>query len=203
MHLSFLTFIDFAGILVFAISGVLAGIEKKFDVIGASILGLVTALGGGTLRDVLIGETPVAWMTNINVILMVFIAIPIAYLFRNKLYKLDKFLFVFDTLGIALYTILGLQKTLNIGLNPLSAILMGSVSAVFGGVIRDVLSNEVPIIFKKEIYASACLAGGTIYILLRHLGGESYYNMVLSMGVIIIIRILAVKYRWTLNFNGK
>jgi uncharacterized membrane protein YeiH len=201
--LSFLTFIDFAGVIVFAISGVIAGIEKKFDLIGASILGLVTALGGGTLRDVLIGETPVAWMTNIYVILMVFIAIPIAYLFRNTIYKLDKILFIFDTLGISLYAILGLQKTLDIGLNPIAAILMGTVSAVFGGVIRDVLSNEVPVIFKREIYASACLIGGTIYVLLRHVTGESYYNMLISMGVISIIRVLAVKYNWTLNFGHK
>jgi uncharacterized membrane protein YeiH len=193
--------IDFIGILVFAVSGVLAGIEKKFDLIGASILGLVTAFGGGTLRDILIGETPVAWMRNENLIIMVIAAVPVAYLFRNTIKKLDKVFFTVDTLGIALYTMLGLQKTLLIGLNPIAAILMGTVSAVFGGVIRDVLSNEVPTIFKREIYATACLCGGIVYFISRSIIGESIWNMIFGMIMIIVIRVLAVKYDWSLNIG--
>jgi uncharacterized membrane protein YeiH len=201
---SVLQIIDYVGILVFAISGVLIGIEKKFDLIGASILGLVTAFGGGTLRDLLIGETPVTWMRNDEPIIIVLIAIFIAYLFRNTINKLDKVFFTVDTLGIALYTMLGLQKTLIIGLSPIAAILMGTVSAVFGGVIRDVLSNEVPSIFRREIYATACLTGGVTFFVSRFFIGESIFNMLTGMITIIVIRFLAVKYNWSLNFgHGK
>lgn len=196
-----LQIIDFTGILVFAISGVLAGIEKKFDLIGSSILGLVTAFGGGTLRDILIGETPVAWMRNENLIIMVIIAVPVAYIFRNNIKKLDKVFFTVDTMGIALYTMLGLQKTLLIGLHPIAAILMGTVSAVFGGVIRDVLANEVPSIFRREIYATACLCGGLGYFVSRSLLGESFLNMLIGMIIIIVIRVLAVRYDWSLNIG--
>ncbi len=191
-------FIDLTGTLVFAISGVLAASEKKFDVFGASILGIVTAVGGGTLRDVLIGSTPVGWMLNPHYSIVIGVGIILGLLFKNKILQLRKTMFLFDTIGIGLFTILGLQKTLNIGLSPMIAILMGTVSAVFGGVLRDVLSNEVPLIFRKEIYATACLAGGIIFIFLSAFSGWSDINMFISILVIIVIRILAVRYHWAL-----
>jgi len=147
--------IDLMGTLVFAISGVITATEKKFDLVGATIIGLVTAIGGGTVRDVLIGETPVGWMKDLNYLLVIFLAIPLCFFFIHIIRKLRRSVFLFDTIGIGLFTILGLQKTLGMGLSPVVALLMGVVSAVFGGVIRDVLSNEVPLIFRKEIYASA------------------------------------------------
>ncbi|HMQ06404.1 MAG TPA: trimeric intracellular cation channel family protein [Saprospiraceae bacterium] len=191
-------FIDLTGTLVFAISGVLAASEKKFDIFGASILGIVTAVGGGTLRDVLIGSTPVGWMLNSHYSIVISVGIILGLVFKNKILQLRKTMFLFDTIGIGLFTVLGLQKTLNIGLSPMIAILMGTVSAVFGGVLRDVLSNEVPLIFRKEIYATACLAGGVIFILLSAFSGWTDFNMFVSIMVIIVIRVLAVRYHWAL-----
>ncbi len=199
--MNWIYYIDILGTFVFAVSGVLAGIDKKFDLVGASILGLVTALGGGTLRDVLIGETPVGWMKDLNYLYVIFAALPLSYLFKNAILKFQKSIFLFDTIGIGLFTILGLQKTLNVGLSPVIAVLMGSVSAVFGGVIRDVLSNEVPTIFRKEIYASACLGGGIVFLFLDSYIKGSIYNMLIAIFVVMIIRYLAVRYHWSLRVD--
>ena len=161
--------IDIAGTFVFAISGALAASEKRFDIFGAGILALVTAVGGGTLRDVLIGSTPVGWMQDLNYLIVIGAAVVISFFGKTYILKLRRTLFLFDTIGIALFTLLGLQKTLALGLSPVIAILMGVVSAVFGGVLRDVLSNVEPLIFRKEIYATACLAGGVLFVGLRAL----------------------------------
>lgn len=199
--MNWIYYIDLMGTFVFAVSGILAGIDKKFDLVGASILGLVTAVGGGTLRDVLIGETPVGWMKDLNYLYLIFSALPLSYLFKNTILKFQKSIFLFDTIGIGLFTILGLQKTLNVGLSPVVAVLMGSVSAVFGGVIRDVLSNEIPIIFRKEIYASACLGGGIVFLCLETYREGSIYNMLIAIFVVMLIRYLAVRYHWSLRVD--
>lgn len=193
--------IDLFGTLVFAISGVLAAVEKKFDLVGAFILGMVTAVGGGTLRDVLIGSTPVGWMKDLSYLIIIFAALPICYFFKKGILKLRKGIFLFDTIGIGLFTILGLQKTIGIGLSPIIAVLMGIVSATFGGVIRDVLSNEVPLIFRKEIYASACLVGALVFLSLEYFLKGAPINIILSILVVIIIRYLAVRKNWALPFN--
>lgn len=193
--------IDLIGTLVFAISGVLVAVEKKFDLVGVFILGLVTAIGGGTLRDVMIGSTPVGWMTDSNYLIIVVLAIPLCYFFRSSLQKFRKGMFMFDTIGIGLFTMLGINKTLAIGLSPHIALLMGVVSAVFGGVIRDVLSNEVPLIFRKEIYASACLAGGLVYLLLNINMDTNQFVILIPISCVILIRILAVKRNWALPFK--
>ena len=125
--------LDIIGTLVFAISGVLAASYKKFDVVGATVIGMVTAIGGGTLRDLLIGSTPVGWMTNNVYIYVIVIAIPFSYLFKKQILKLPRSMFLFDTIGIGLFTIHGINKTLELGLSPLVALLMGITSAVFGG----------------------------------------------------------------------
>lgn len=193
---------DLFGTFVFAISGVLTAIHKKFDVVGAIIIGLVTAVGGGTLRDVLIGETPVAWMTDLNYLWVILVAVLISYLFRSSILKLRKSMFFFDTLGIGLFTILGLQKTLSLGLAVPIALLMGIVSAVFGGVIRDVLTNVVPLIFRKEIYATACLIGGLVFIGLEQISSYLNLNMMIAMLVVVLIRYISVRFKWSLNFSG-
>jgi len=122
--------------------------------------------------------------------------LPLCYFFQQAILKLRKGVFLFDTIGIGLFTILGLQKTLSVGLSPIVAVMMGVVSAVFGGVIRDVLSNEVPLIFRKEIYASACLLGGLVFLALEAFLPGSIYNMLAAIGVVIVIRYLAVKRNW-------
>ena len=192
--------IDYIGTFVFAISGVLVAVEKRFDLFGAIIIGIVTAIGGGTLRDLLIGSTPVGWMLNENYILIILLSIPFCYFFKAKISKYRKSFFLFDTLGIGLFTILGIEKTLQSGLSPTIALMMGVVSAVFGGVIRDVLSNEVPLIFRKEIYAFACLVGGFIYLIVLNYFPDTI-AMFVSISCVIIIRVFAIKRHWELPFN--
>jgi len=191
--------LDIIGTLVFAISGVLTAIDSKFDIVGASIIGMVTAVGGGTLRDMLIGQTPVGWMTDLNYLWAIIAALLLSYLFKKRILKLRKSMFFFDTIGIGLFTILGVQKTLSVGLEPPIAILMGIVSAVFGGIIRDVLTNKVPLIFRKEIYASACLAGGLVFLGLEQTSNIPTLNMLISMLTVVIIRYLSVRNNWSLK----
>lgn len=193
--------IDLLGTLVFAISGVLAAVEKRFDLVGAFILGFVTAVGGGTLRDIMIGETPVGWMKDLHYFYAILLALPICYFGQNRIARLRKSFFLFDTIGIALFTILGFEKTLNLGLSPLIAMMMGVVSAVFGGVIRDVLSNEIPLIFRKEIYAFACFVGAISYYLFSSFIPYENFNFIASMLIVIVIRYLSVRYKWGLSFN--
>lgn len=195
--------LDIIGTLVFAISGVLTAIDSDFDVVGSSIIGMVTAVGGGTLRDVLIGQTPVGWMTDLNYLWTIIAALVLSYLFKNKILKLRKSMFFFDTIGIGLFTILGLQKTLLVGLELPIAVLMGIVSAVFGGIIRDVLTNKVPLIFRKEIYASACLAGALVYLGLSKISDNLLINMFVSMFTVVVIRYLAVKNNWSLKLPAR
>jgi len=195
--------LDIIGTLVFAISGVLTAIDSDFDVVGASIIGMVTAVGGGTLRDILIGQTPVGWMTDLNYLWTIIAALLLSYLFKKRILKLRRSMFFFDTIGIGLFTILGLQKTLSVGLEIPIAILMGIVSAVFGGIIRDVLTNKVPLIFRKEIYASACLAGGVVFLGLEQISNNPTINMLISMLTVVVIRYLSVRNNWSLKLPAR
>lgn len=193
--------IELIGTLVFAISGVLTAVEKKFDLVGATAIGFVTAIGGGTIRDLLIGNTPVGWMRDINIVIIIFSAIPICFFFTKYINKLKKGTFIFDTIGLGLFTIMGMQKVLALGLSPIIAILMGIVSAVFGGIIRDVLVNREPLIFRKEIYASACLAGALVHLLLLKLTINPYLNISISVFVTFIIRYFSVRKHWEIPFT--
>lgn len=200
--MSWIYIIDILGTLVFAISGVLTAIRHKFDLVGSIIIGLVTAVGGGSLRDMLIGETPVGWMTDLNYLIVILAAVILTYFFKNQILKLPKSMFLFDTIGIGLFTILGVQKTLGVGLSIPISLLMGAVSACFGGVIRDVLTNEVPLIFRKEVYASACILGGLVFIGLEHISGYSNLNMILSMFTVVVVRYQSVKRGWSLHIKN-
>lgn len=186
--------IDIAGTFAFAISGALVAMKKGFDVFGVIIIAFVTAVGGGMIRDVLINAHPINWIGDINYIWTILTAVGATFLFRSKIAPLRKTMFLFDTIGISVFTLLGLQKGLSYELHPFVALVMGMVSAVFGGVIRDVLTRKVPLIFKKEIYASACLAGGVIYLILGNFNLNEDLRFILSAAAIIIIRTVVVKY---------
>ena len=192
-------FIDFAGTFVFGVSGALAGIRRKFDIFGIFIMGLVTAIGGGTLRDLLIGSTPVNWMLSNLYVYLVVAGVAFSILCFAQIGKLRRSMFLFDTIGIALYTILGLQKALAFGLSPLIAVMLGVVSATFGGVIRDVLAGEVPLIFRREIYASACLLGALVFLLIDSWLGD-VAGMSIAIVVVFLIRFFAVRRGWSLAF---
>lgn len=196
--MDFIYTIDIIGTFVFAISGVLTAAKQKFDLFGATVIAFVTAVGGGTLRDILIGSQPVGWMLDLNYIAIIFTAIPVSFFFRKYIQKLRKTMFLFDAIGIGLFTILGLEKTLSLGISPVIAVIMGTVSACFGGVVRDVLCNIVPLIFRGTIYATACLSGAILYLVLRKMAIEYEIAMLLTIAFIIILRVLAVRYKWTL-----
>lgn len=190
--------LELAGTLVFAISGALAVRDREHDLFGAGFTGFITAIGGGSLRDILLGAYPLVWIDDVNVLYAIFSGILLAFIFPTALLKLRKTMFLFDTLGIGFFTVLGVEKALSLGVRPEIAAIMGMFSAVMGGVIRDTLTNEIPILFRKEVYASACLAGAILYLVLNYFGLEREYNMLLSISVVISIRLIAVKYKLSL-----
>lgn len=191
-------YFDLIGTFVFAISGVLTASTKKFDVFGASVIAFVTAIGGGTIRDILIGSYPVGWINDLNYLYIIIGAIISSVIFKKYIIKLRKTLFLFDTIGIGVFTIIGVQKSLDLNISPIIAIMMGTISAVFGGVIRDILCNETPLVFRKEIYATPCLVGGTLYLLLSHINIDLGFVTLLTALFIIGIRLVAVKKAWSL-----
>ncbi|WCO02628.1 trimeric intracellular cation channel family protein [Psychroserpens ponticola] len=194
----FFQILDILGTIAFAISGVLIALNKKMDPFGVLIIAFVTAVGGGSLRDVLIGIQPVSWMTNMTYVYVIFGATVFAVLFRNKLNYLRKSLFLFDTIGIGLYTVVGIEKGIVADLHPIICISLGTMTACFGGVIRDILCNEIPVIFRKEIYATACILGGLTYFLLREFMSDTNFVFVIAGIIVIVVRLLAVKFRISL-----
>lgn len=187
--------IDILGTIAFAISGVLVAINKKMDPFGILIIAFVTAVGGGTLRDLLIGHTPVSWMKDMTYTWVILGSAIVAVILRNRINYLRTSLFLFDTIGIGLYTVVGIEKGINAELHPIICIALGTITASFGGVIRDILCNEIPVIFRKEIYATACIVGGLSYFLLRKLPIESDFVYIISILIVIIIRLLAVRFK--------
>ena len=194
----FIQTIDILGTIAFAISGVLVAMNKRMDPFGVFIIAFVTAVGGGTLRDLLIGSTPVFWMTEMTFIYVIVGATFTAVLFRNQIKHLRKSLFLFDTIGIGLYTVIGIEKGLNAGLHPIVCIALGTMSACFGGVIRDILCNEIPVIFRKEVYATACIFGGITYFILREFINDQNLIFVIALSVVITVRLLAVVFKISL-----
>ncbi|WP_407556967.1 trimeric intracellular cation channel family protein [Winogradskyella sp. 4-2091] len=190
--------IDILGTIAFAISGVLIAMNKRMDPFGVLIIAFVTAAGGGTLRDVMIGIEPVSWMKNMTFVYVIFGSVVFAVIFRKQIGYLRKSLFLFDTIGIALYTVVGIETGLIAGLHPIICIALGTMTACFGGVLRDILCNEIPVVFRKEIYATACILGGLTYFILRRVLGDENYSFIIAGLVVIIVRLIAVKFKISL-----
>jgi uncharacterized membrane protein YeiH len=190
--------IDILGTIAFAISGVLVALNKRMDPFGILIIAFVTAVGGGTLRDLLIGDTPVSWMKNMTYVYVIFGSTVFAVVFKNKIDYLRKSLLLFDTIGIGLYTVVGIEKGISAGLNPIICVSLGTMSACFGGVIRDILCNEIPVIFRKEIYATACIVGGFSYFLIKKLPIDIDLAFVIAGLIVILVRLLAIKFKISL-----
>lgn len=189
--------IEIVGTIAFAISGIRLAAAKKFDWFGAYIVGLVTAIGGGTLRDILLGTTPF-WMVNGWYLTVTGISLLYVILFRRQLVRLNSTFFFFDTIGLALFVVIGIQKTLEFEFPMWIAIIMGTITGAFGGVVRDILINEVPLIFRKDVYGTACIAGGIIYWITYSAGTTSAVQQLSCAFTVIIIRLLAVKYKWSI-----
>ena len=186
--------LDLIGTFVFAISRVLVAMNKRMDFFGIFIIAFVTAVGGGTLRDVLIGRTPVGWMHDLNYSYTIALGVLFAIAFRRKIDYLRTSLFLFDTIGLGVFTLIGIGVGVEAHLYPLVCIALGAMSASFGGVIRDILCNEIPVIFRKEIYATACIIGGVFYFLVNdYLEKDILY--VATAILVIVVRLLAVKLK--------
>ena len=189
--------IEFLGTFAFAISGIRHAAAKHFDWFGGYVCGVAVAIGGGTIRDVMLGTTPF-WMTSPSYLLCTALALAFVICFAKYIECLQNAWFVFDTFGLALFTIAGIQKSLSFGQPFWVSIIMGCITGAAGGVIRDVLLNNEPVIFRKEIYAMACVAGGLSYWLLANIGAPMELTVIVSFLVTCIIRFLAVKYHISL-----
>lgn len=172
--------------------------EKKLDPFGVLVISFVTAIGGGTLRDILIGNLPVGWLKNEMAAIVIFSASIAAMFFGQFLKHFNTILFVFDALGLGLFTIIGLEIGLSKNFSPGICIALGTITACFGGVLRDVLLNSVPLLFRKEIYAMACITGGLIYFLFAKINIGADLARVLCILIIFTIRVLAFRYKLSL-----
>lgn len=190
--------LDLIGTFVFAISGIRVAARTDMDIFGASVVGFVTAIGGGTVRDLLLNNHPITWMADMTYPLVILAAVPFTFVMGKKLNNFSKTLFIFDTIGIALFTIIGMEKALSLGLNPFIAGMMGMISAVVGGITRDVLCREIPLIFRKEIYATACLLGAVVFYLGLELNLPENLNYLITTAVIITIRTVSIKWNMSL-----
>lgn len=193
---------ELLGTFFFAISGALAIQDHHDDLFGAGFTGFITAIGGGTLRDMMLGSYPLVWIGDIYFLYSIFAGVLIAYFFFPQLIQLRRTFLFFDAVGISFFTILGVEKALSLGVRPEIAAIMGMFTAVMGGVIRDTLTNEIPVLFRKEIYATACLLGAILYLVLYRLGVDREINLIVSILTIFITRIAALKFKLALpNFR--
>jgi uncharacterized membrane protein YeiH len=194
--------LDILGTLSFVISGALLAINKKLDPFGVFVIAFVTSVGGGTLRDILIGRTPVGWMINLTYVYIIILGYFLTVFLKNHLDKFRKSLFLFDTIGLGIFTLTGIEIGLQQNLHPIICVMLGTISASFGGVIRDILCNEIPVIFRKEIYATVCIFGGILFFLLKLTPLSAEAIQLTTALAIIFIRIMAVKFKWQFkNFD--
>lgn len=189
--------IEFIGTFVFAVSGIRLAAAKEFDWFGAFVVGFVTAIGGGTTRDLLLDITPF-WMQSPVYLYCTALALLTVILFKHQLVRLNTPFFIFDTIGLALFVVVGIGKTIELNYPFWVVIVMGTITGVVGGIIRDIFINEIPLIFRKEFYALPCVIGGFVYTICYKLQVGSIVCELLTVGVILLIRILAVKFQWGL-----
>ena len=195
--IDFITLCDYVGTFAFAISGIRPALAKKFDWFGAYVVGGVTAVGGGTMRDVFLGATPF-WMTQSSYLIVTGLALLFVIIFRKYVIRLNNTIFIFDAIGLGLFTVVGVAKTLEYGFPIWAAIIMGTVTGAFGGMLRDTLINEVPLIFRKDIYASACVIGGIIYYICLQINISLPVTQFISAATVFVTRAIAVKYHISL-----
>ncbi len=193
MPFTFTTFLDLAGTFAFAISGIRLASGKRIDWFGAYVLGLATAIGGGTVRDLLLNVTPF-WMLDSKYLVITGVALLTTILFKNKINKWGNTLFLFDAIGLGLFMITGISKTIDAGFPFWVCIVMGTITGSLGGMIRDVLLNQVPLLFRGEIYALTCVAGGIVYFICLQLSIDIKVTELIAAATVITMRILAVKF---------
>ncbi len=194
---SFTDFMDITGTFSFAVAGALAAMSRRLDPFGVLILAFVTAIGGGTVRDLLLGIHPVSWLQDRRSATVIIIAAVLALVLAQRLQRFSKLLNIFDAIGLGFFTMVGISKAIPLGLAPGFCIALGTITGCFGGVIRDVLLNNVPLVFRKEIYASASIAGGILFFLLREIASREI-AFTSSVILVVAIRLLALRFHWSL-----
>ncbi|HTM97369.1 MAG TPA: trimeric intracellular cation channel family protein [Pedobacter sp.] len=194
--------IETLGTVAFAISGSFAAMQRRLDPFGVLIIAFVTSIGGGTVRDLLLGDTPVAWMRDVNYCLLILVTSLLTIFFKTHIKKFKITLFLFDSLGLGLFTLVGVQKGIVFGLSPGICVALGTITGCFGGIIRDTLLNTIPLIFRKEIYATACILGGILYFALVYFNLEADVAKVIVISFIFTLRIVVVKYNLALPKFG-
>jgi uncharacterized membrane protein YeiH len=190
--------IEILGTIAFAYAGSVSAMKKKLDVFGVLIITFVTAVGGGTIRDLLLGSHPVAWMQDLQIIICILLTYIISLFFHPLIRNFQKTIFWFDTIGLAVFCIIAINKAIAFHLHPIACVAIGTVTGCFGGIIRDVILNEIPYVFRKDIYASACIAGGLTYFAAQAIGVPENYVGWVAGAVIVLIRVLATRLGWTL-----
>lgn len=194
--------IEILGTISFAISGTFAAMQKRLDPFGVLIIAFVTSIGGGTVRDLLLGDTPVAWMRDVNYCLLILVTSLLTIFFKTQIKKFKITLFLFDSLGLGLFTLVGVQKGIVFGLDPGICVALGTITGCFGGVIRDTLLNTIPLIFRKEIYATACILGGILYFALLYFNLKADVAKIIVIAFIFTLRIIVVRYKLALPKFG-
>ena len=184
--------LDLFGTAVFAISGVWVACRKDMDLFGALVLAFVTAVGGGTIRDVLLSATPVFWINDTLYLLIILATVMIAIVGR-KWHERSKWIMqVSDALGLAVFVVIGVTKSLSFGVEPMVAIMMGVLTGCGGGAIRDLLAGEIPMVLRKEIYASAAMVGGAVLVFLEPLIQNIDISSIIAAAVVLVLRLLAL-----------
>ena len=191
--MNFINFVDYAGTFAFAISGIRLASAKRFDWFGAYVVGLVTAIGGGTTRDILLDVTPF-WMQQPSYLIITGIALLCVIAFGRQLIRLNNTFFIFDAIGLGLFVVVGIERSIQAGFPFWVSIIMGMITGSVGGIMRDILINEVPLIFRKDIYALACVLGGIVFYVCSEFGLPSEITQILSAASVILMRIIAVRF---------
>ncbi|HYX09027.1 MAG TPA: trimeric intracellular cation channel family protein [Bacteroidales bacterium] len=188
-----LAVIEVLGTFAFAVSGAIAAVKSRYDLFGILVLAFVTAIGGGTIRDLLIGNLPVSWLNNSIAIWSAIAGFILVVVFHKWIKKIQDWILFFDAAGLGLFTVMGIQVGLNVDMGIGISITLGTITGCFGGVIRDILSGSKPIIFHKELYATASIAGGVLYIGLLTQFIE-FWAQILAILTVIGIRIAAYHF---------
>jgi uncharacterized membrane protein YeiH len=189
--------IEVLGTAAFTISGIYSALQKRLDLLGVLIIGFVTAIGGGTIRDVLIGHTPVSWMQNLTAPITVLVTAACTLFWKRRVKSYKVTLFLFDAIGLGLFTVIGMQKGIQMNLNPGICVALGTITGCFGGVCRDILLAQIPVLFQKEIYATSCIVGGIAYFVLLSFTDKAIAEIVTVL-LICSIRIVGYRRNWHL-----
>ncbi|WP_201609009.1 trimeric intracellular cation channel family protein [Psychrobacter immobilis] len=190
--------LDMVGVIACAIAGTLLAQHKGFDIAGCILVSMVNAIGGGTLRDMALDRHPLFWMTDLNYVIVITLTSLILQIFFHLYHKIDKALKLFDAIGLAAFSVIGFKVALAQDMSPVIAVMMGVWTAIIGGLLRDIICNEIPLLLQREIYITASIAGSLSYLALDYWGVDAITNEFMMLFIIFAVRMLALKFDWHL-----